>query len=261
MGGWHLAHRATDKNNYTAIASMIDLPKTCICINDSGQYDNYDGVFPEFIHGFYVDGIGIDIGIIYRRNMNNQNVFKIFHFGDNKLCEHIAPANETEYDELKRTLKGASFNDTVTLSTYLNNNEIIAEVFKDNHSIAKHVVKLTDYGKNKFKNGAKINREILMASNRTNYLECGAKFSTMKMYRSTLTKSDGNDDDKYEILSSSNSTVLHKADEEFEMYYNNLHIIQYIDELINGYKCTFKEQSDYGNYIEDIASCDFTPYY
>ena len=51
MGGWYIAHRATDKGGYIGAVSTIKLQERCR--EQPANPNKYDGVFPEFIHGFY----------------------------------------------------------------------------------------------------------------------------------------------------------------------------------------------------------------
>ncbi len=252
MGGWHLAHRATKDSNYIGISSKIKLPFSCTCIDDS-NLTTYDGVFPEFIHGFYASdnfhNYGIDIGIIYRKNK-----FRIFHHAAPNTCVNSDP---TTIDD--RILNDVHMGDIIELRTAISGKYITAKVLKNNTIIKTYKVELAEDEENdihamtRLNEGAKINREILMATNRTNnYLECGAKFHYVSMYDSTLTTTDYD----FVILNKDNSEVSHYADEKFEFMINNFHYSG--KDLLSGYKCMFFETSNDQNYVSDFAKCDFS---
>ena len=100
MGGWHIAHRATNNSNYIGIASTLMLPTSCGYEPDSNPAAGvYDGVFPEFFHGFYKSNYGLDVGVLYR-----DGEFKIFYSGPSGTVPE-------EYDQV--SLSGVSKGNTI----------------------------------------------------------------------------------------------------------------------------------------------------
>jgi hypothetical protein len=222
MGGYHVAHRATNNSKYIGIASKLKLPANCNCENDSTP-TTYDGVFPEFIHGFYKSSYGLDVGVIYRNG-----TFKLFYHG-------FANTLTKTDDEIAIN---ASKGDTIELKTYLSGTKIVAEAWKNSVKLKTLDVPLTTAAAQAFAGGAKINRELVIAANRNPYIPCSAYFSDTTFSRSTLTTTNYS----YEKLRLSTSTLLRYADEG----------------TMNGNRygyLTPTEDSD--GYVIDTGSCDF----
>lgn len=222
MGGYHVAHRTTNNSNYIAIASTLKLPDRCNCENDSAP-GVYDGVFPEFIHGFYKSYYGLDVGVIYR-----DNTFKLFYHGFANTC--TVTDNEATMN--------VSNGDTIELKTYLSGTKIVAEVWKNSAKLKALDVPLTTAAAQAFAGGAKINRELVIAANRNPYIPCAAYFSDTTFSRSTLTTKSYS----YEKLRISNSTLSRYADEGT------------MDGSRYGY---LPPTEDSDGYVIDTGSCDF----
>lgn len=223
MGGYHVAHRATDNSNYIAIASTLKLPNNCACEDDSAL-GVYDGVFPEFMHGFYKSIYGLDVGVVYR-----DDIFKLFYNSFSNTC--TSTYNEKDINVSK--------GDTIELKTYLSGNNIIAEVWKNSVKVDSLDVPLTSSASQSFAGGAKINRELVIAANRNPYIPCDAFFSDTTFSRSTLTTTSYS----YEKLRKSNSVLTRYADEGT------------MDGNRYGYITPVVEDSD--GYVIDTGSCDF----
>lgn len=228
MGGWHITHRATKNSNYKGVTTTIDLPSKCGCENDTPG--KYDGVFPEFIHGFYGGSYGLDVGIVFR---NNQ--FQIFYHSLKGTCTYQDPTN----DNPPVVLSSVDKEDTIKLRTTVSNHSqiILAEVLKNNYCIGSYEVPLTKGAYNHFKeNGAIINREILMASNRHNYIPCNAYYSDILMRDTSL-------------------TTIHNHTEKLTKR-NSVRKIFSDEGNLNGSLYEQDSWEDSG-YIFDLGSCDF----
>lgn len=226
MGGWHIAHRATDRSGYIGVVSTIKLPKRCGSQNDDPG--KYNGVFPEFIHGFYAGGYGIDIGIVYR----NGN-FEIFYHALNGTCKYTDPTPSNPPVRLN-----VSKGDTIQLKTYINNNgrSIVAEVWKGSNRLGFYETEFTSSAARKYVHGARLNREIVMAANRKNYIPCSAYFSDITMSDTMLTDKDYS----HEKLTKHNSELKIFSDEG----------------RMDGYKYG-ERTSESNGFIVDMGSCDF----
>ncbi len=221
--GYHVAHRATKNANYIGIASTLKLPSNCNCENDSAP-GVWDGVFPEFFHGFYRSSYGLDVGVIYR-----SGTFKLFYNGFSNTC------NPT-YDEI--TIN-ASKGDTIELRTYLSGTNIVAQALKNSSSIGTLNVPLTSIAAQYFASGAKLNRELTIAANRYPYIPSAAYFSDTTFSRTTLTTTSYS----YEKLRISNSDLTRYADNG-----------RYMDGNRYGY---LTPTEDSAGYVKDTGSCDF----
>ncbi|ABR50251.1 hypothetical protein Amet_4170 [Alkaliphilus metalliredigens QYMF] len=222
MGGYHVAHRATSYTKYIGIASTLKLPNNCGFEKDSAA-TVYDGVFPEFIHGFYKNSYGLDVGVIYR-----DKKFKLFYHSFSNTC------NPTDGDVEVNVSK----RDTIELKTYLSGNKILAEAWKNSVKLKTLSIPLTSAAAQAFAGGAKINRELVIAANRHPYIPCDAYFSDTTFSKSTLTTTSYT----YEKLRISNSKLLRYADEGT------------MDRSRYGY---LPPTEDSGGYVIDTGSCDF----
>jgi len=222
MGGYHVAHRATNDSKYIGIASTLKLPNNCNCQDDSA-INVFDGVFPEFIHGFYKNGYGLDVGVIYRKEN-----FKLFYHSLSNTC--ATPDGDTIIDVSK--------GDIIELKTYLSNNKIVTEAWKDSVKLDSLSIELTSAASKAFAGGAKINRELVIAANRNPYIPCNAYFSDTTFSRSTLTSTNY----EYTKLRISNSSLLRYPDEGT------------MDGNRYGY---LSPTEDSNGYVIDTGSCDF----
>ncbi|MHC1723442.1 MAG: hypothetical protein AB9836_09585 [Aminipila sp.] len=182
MGGWHIAHRATKISGIIGAVSTITLPKYCGEIPDSVPGVKFDGVFPEFIHGFYANSYGIDIGIVYRKGG-----FEIFYHALPGTCSSPDPTTSNPPVSLN-----VSKGDTVQLKTYINRGgkTIVAEVYKGSRKLGSYETDFTPEAAKRYVKGAVINREIVMAANRQKYIPSTAYFSDVTMSETVLTLAD-----------------------------------------------------------------------
>lgn len=226
MGGWHIAHRSTNNDDLIGIVSNIRLPNRCGCQND--DYGKYNGVFLEFIHGFYKSCYGIDIGIVYRNEK-----FQIFYHALNGTCEYSDPTPSNP-----PVILDVNKGDLIILRSYINRNgqSLVSEVIKDEQMIGKYETYFTKQASKAYIKGARINREIVMAANRKNYIPTNAFFSDTKMFNTMLT----NRYYEHIKLSKSNSKLKCFSDE------NNMDSSKY------GIIVTKED-----GYINDMGSCDF----
>lgn len=230
MGGYHVAHRATNNSNYIGINSTLKLPDNCEIQEQSSSTVN-DGVFPEFFHGFYKGSYGIDVGVIYA----GDETFKLCHWSNAITCK-------TADDRWGEKEINVSRGDTIQLKTYLNGNNITIEAWKNSIKVDSLDAPLSSGAVQTFSGGAKINREITMASNRYPYIPSDAYFSDTTFSRSTLTTTSYS----YEKLRLTNSEILRYADDGVTMDGNRY-----------GYVTPVVEDSD--GYVIDTGSCDFRP--
>lgn len=226
MGGWHIVHRTTKDvlNNkfYKGITTDIKLPERCDSKDDDGYV--FDGVFPEFIHGFYKNNYGIDVGIVFRKSK-----FKLFYSA-------LSSTASVKYEE--KIISDVNKGDTIRLVTYIDNNKIIAKVLKNNRTKASITAYLKNGAANSFRYGAIINREIVMAANRSDYIPTPAFFSDTTMYNSTLTTMNY----QYLPLSGQNSRTLPAYSDD-----------GYIDGSRYG-----RIINDNGTFSSDTGSCNFS---
>lgn len=231
MGGWHIVHRTTkgamSNRFYTAIATDIKLPSSYA--NGRDEKTKEIVTFPEFVHGFYspVANYGLDMGILLRGL-----VPYLFYYSLDGTCI-------VNYGEA--ILVGIFGGMEIRLSTYIENGKIIGKVTYGGRLVNQLEGEFTNQAVEAFKNGAIINREILMASNVTDYIPSDAFFDEAVMHKSTLTGTDGS----YIPLSNGNSGVIPTySDEGGEL-----------DE--NRYSVYIETE---GPFVADYGWCIFKPY-
>ena len=192
MGGYHVPNRDTNSQIYVAIASKLQIPSEFDCVSDSsGQYD---GIFPEFFHGFYKGSTyGIDIGVIYR----NKKWMLSFHA--------LNKATKNPQDPLSGEEKVVSLTAGQTYvlkSSLVPPNYLRTSIETTGGSVLGIFdIYITQNAYNAFAAGAAINRECCIAANRNPYIPSAAYYKNAKFFESTLTTTSGT----YVKMSTSNS--------------------------------------------------------
>lgn len=184
MGGYHVTiRRAT--GNYIGVNSRLKLPDRCMSVPDRGP-SQYDGILPEFVHGFYKGAYGFDAGLMYNR------------YGDGRWhLFHGALANTLEAGSWVQSSAGfaLSMGTSIWLASYLDRaSETLVTRVQSAAGITIVTLKskLTTEAFAAMKHGCDITRELLMATNRSsNVIPADAVFEFAKFYNGTLTTVDG----------------------------------------------------------------------
>lgn len=221
--GQHIVLRASNSQTYIAANSTLRLPTNCDCREDNG---GYNGVFPEFFHGFYSDNYGLDVGILYWGDVRYGKYWKLFCGGD----AVVGGWNDC-YVLLNK-------GETVNLVTYKSGSNMICQAIVGGSTRATLTTGLTTAAANEFANGCRVNRELTCASNVSNYIPSSAYFSDATWSNTTLTTTNYN----YVALTTSNSWATHYADGGALM-----------DEDRYGYVC----DGDINGFVREYGSVDF----
>lgn len=227
--GYHIPDRMTTAGTFVGITSYLVLPWAYACKNDSSP-TTYDGVFPEFLQGFYKDNYGIDTGVIFK-----DGSWRIsFHAQDTNTADPTDPLSSIGEGEVILNLSPGQ---TIVLKTYLQApSYLIARV--ENTSgigLGQLNINLQQSAYNDFASGATIHREMCIASNSDLSV---AYFKGAEFYQSTLTSVYGG----YVPMTDNNSSHLNWSDDHTIPNTNNYRWSQGVS---NGY-------------IYDMSSISFT---
>lgn len=231
MGGIHVCERTTNDHIYVAAQSQLYIPTTVGNRPNNAAWLN--GAFPEFIHGFYIDGYGFDIGLIYDSGW-------ILQF-------YALP---TTYAD-KRTVRVGSFDVpwTLMLRTYFEGGQLIAQCTDENGHAISPILKasLANDAYQRLTSGCTINREMLLAMNPDQSegkhfnLPAEAYYSQAKFTNTTLTTASGS----YVFMTSSNSNaVYNKVDTGMT------HVADY-------YLSYARTVTEFGKYVADVTTATF----
>ena len=207
-GGYHVTQRLYE-GKYRKVESLFQVPKVCVSEPDNGCYN---GVFPEFVHGFHTTGsTNLDAGLIYSRYGSDGDTWRLFHSGNGV----VASGN---WEELGTFTLAKSSQVYMTTVISIAENKVITELRWSRNSAPFKSLKTTlndDFYKNAvtYNNGCKVFRELLMSTNRlgTTYYNTRARFEFAKFTFDILTDINGIEhvmDNSGEIKASADNDVV-----------------------------------------------------
>lgn len=196
--GVHVAYRKTNDHFYVAAASTLALPREAGYRPNDSNY--YNGAFPEFFHGFYVRGYGLDTGIMYGEDGNGDVGF-ILCF--NALGNTYGPG---WYNN--SVMSGVRKGDMVQLVTSFVNGYLKTDCTTTSGSVLdSYSIYLTPVAYRALSAGSEMHREITLAMNADESgqaeVPASAYFKDAEFSRTTLTTNRG----EYAKLTESNSNT------------------------------------------------------
>lgn len=192
MAGIHVVQRTTDSLHSFVIeaTTILHLPSS-VTYRSNTDYGVH-GAFPEFIHGFYVNGYGFDAGIMYQ---------------DGHFWLFYGPYNTGSWKQYKIG-SAARLGKTVTFNTKLYTNGVMLTCSRSGDGSTTMSAAINSTAYKKLKKGCKFVREMCLAINpeRNGHIlvPTGASFSSTTFSKTNLKMANGTTN----TLTSLNSIVL-----------------------------------------------------
>lgn len=228
MGGIHVCERTTSNDDYIYVAAQSQLYLPTVLHSRPNHADGTNGAFPEFIHGFYVGGYGLDIGLVYRSSWS----LDFFSYAT------VYP----DQAEQSPSFEIPAWN--VMLKTYFENGHLIAQCTSEDGSriYGDLSVKITADSYRRYQSGSQINREMLLAMNKGDNgsynLPADAYYSQAKFTNTTLTTSSGS----YVFMTSENSYPRYnKPDPD-------------MPSVTGSYDSDTRSVTEFGKYVADVTT-------